>query len=194
MGWAPVLSRGLVTFQDTRESLFFKRLLSAYLACVHQPPVTSELKAKLCRESGNNLQPSSQRGVNLLGNRLVRQTFVDLTVQHIVPLPVSAVLPAATVLPSHPALLPAAVPLTPAVHLIHLLVDLNLLVDLAISSRGFHELILDFRSSTDLTNCLRSPKSGNCSSKTRTSKRPVVCFHISEFLNHSVYSGFVDSS
>jgi len=32
----------LVTFQDTRESLFFKRLLSAYLAYVHKPPVTSE--------------------------------------------------------------------------------------------------------------------------------------------------------
>jgi len=42
MGWAPVLSWGLVTFQDTRESLFFKRLLSAYLAYVHKPPVTSE--------------------------------------------------------------------------------------------------------------------------------------------------------
>jgi len=37
-----VLSWGLVTFQDTRESLFFKRLLSAYLAYVHKPPVTSE--------------------------------------------------------------------------------------------------------------------------------------------------------
>jgi hypothetical protein len=40
--WAPVLSWGLVTFQDTRESSFFKSLLSAYLADIHQPPVTSE--------------------------------------------------------------------------------------------------------------------------------------------------------
>jgi hypothetical protein len=31
MGWAPVLSWGLVTFQDTREPSFFKNLLPAYL-------------------------------------------------------------------------------------------------------------------------------------------------------------------
>ena len=42
MGWAPVLSWGLVTFQDTRESSFFKSLLVAYLTRVRQPPVTSE--------------------------------------------------------------------------------------------------------------------------------------------------------
>jgi hypothetical protein len=36
------LSWGLATFQDTQKSRFFKSLLSAYLACAHQPPVTAE--------------------------------------------------------------------------------------------------------------------------------------------------------
>ena len=51
MGWAPVLSWGLVTFQDTRESSFFKSLLVAYLTRVRQPPVTSEMFADMFTEN-----------------------------------------------------------------------------------------------------------------------------------------------
>jgi hypothetical protein len=44
MGLAPVLSWGLVTFQDTRESSFFKPLLRADPRVISQPPVTSEFQ------------------------------------------------------------------------------------------------------------------------------------------------------
>ena len=42
MGWTPVLSWGLLTFQNTREFSFFKSLLRTYPMAIHQPPVTSE--------------------------------------------------------------------------------------------------------------------------------------------------------
>lgn len=42
MGLAPVWSWGLITFQDTRESSFFKPLLRADPRAIPQPPVTSE--------------------------------------------------------------------------------------------------------------------------------------------------------
>jgi len=45
------LSWGLVTFQDTRESSFFKSLLVAYLTRVRQPPVTSEMFADMFTEN-----------------------------------------------------------------------------------------------------------------------------------------------
>jgi len=46
MGLAPVLSWGLLTFQDTRESSFFKPLLRADPRVIPQPPVTSEYIGK----------------------------------------------------------------------------------------------------------------------------------------------------